>query len=145
MSLFSWCVNNCFLSPSTCVPLFLSIPFFLSLSLSCSLSLPLPPSPSLSRFRQQVSQLYEASISHREWSSTVSNSLSLRIRRHHLLEDAMDQLGQVCTITHSHTHTHTHHAVVHNVIGLPCLDNTHTHTHTHSVDQVPLHSSTCQV
>ena len=48
------------------------------------------------RFRQQVSQLYDAALSHREWSSSVSNSLSLKIRRDFLLQDALEQLQQVC-------------------------------------------------
>jgi E3 ubiquitin-protein ligase EDD1 len=49
----------------------------------------------MARFRQQVSQLYEASISNREWSSSVSNSLSLRIRRDYLLQDSLEHLQQL--------------------------------------------------
>ena len=42
-----------------------------------------------------MSQLYDAAMAHREWSSSVSNSLSLKIRRDFLLQDALENMQQV--------------------------------------------------
>ena len=47
------------------------------------------------RFRHQVLQLFEASQSHRDWSSAVSNTLSIRVRREQLMQDTLDTLQQV--------------------------------------------------
>ncbi|CAI8007414.1 E3 ubiquitin-protein ligase UBR5 [Geodia barretti] len=55
----------------------------------------------MARFRQQVSQLYDAAMTHREWSSSVSNSLSLKIRRDFLLQDALENMQQLTKFHYS--------------------------------------------
>lgn len=48
-----------------------------------------------SRFRHQVSQLYDASQVSRDWAGTVSSTLSLRVRREKLMQDSLHTLQQV--------------------------------------------------
>ncbi len=50
-----------------------------------------PGTPS-HRFRHQVAQLFNESQVSRDWSRTVSNTFSIRVRREHLLQDSLDML-----------------------------------------------------
>ena len=48
------------------------------------------------RFRHQVNQLYDATTVSREWSGAVtSTAFSVRVRRDHLMQDALELLQQV--------------------------------------------------
>ena len=53
---------------------------------------PFPFSP---RFRHQVAQLYDAAQVTRDWAGTVSSTLSIRVRRDRLMQDALHTLQQV--------------------------------------------------
>lgn len=54
----------------------------------------------MARFRHQVSQLFDASQTTRDWG-TVSNSLSIRVRRDRLLQDSLNTLQQMSQFHYS--------------------------------------------
>lgn len=47
------------------------------------------------RFRQRVSQLFDASQASRDWASSVSSTFSVTVRRETLVQDALEVLQQV--------------------------------------------------
>ena len=66
------------------------------------------------RFRQQVGQLFEASQVSRDWASSVSSTFSVTVRRDSLVQDALEVLQQVGSLSGiwavmatTHTYPHT--------------------------------------